>query len=1158
MSDTVHTTRSGPAPLTYEIFISYSREDDKPPHAGDSNGWVTALRDEILVDHRRFSTEPLRIFFDTDEIRGMDDWRHRILDGLRHSRILLVCLSPNYFDSEYCRWEWEEYARRQVHALMGNESITSVYFVEVPGSDEQANTQELRKWVAEVMRPNFTDLRPWFPHGTETLRDQAVRKHIEALGTSLWDRIQRARRATGIPGNIRRVNPYFVGRRTELRQLHENLACGAVGVVTAVHGLGGQGKTELAIAYAHGWADFYPGGLWVLNAEGIKEMLPLIGELTQSPELDIPPSAGSYETAEQRGRRVLFELKRRALVVREHDPDRGASCLLLLDNVSEPDLLSEPQLAGLPREPWLQVVATTRLGEDVLPASQQKSLAFVAVDALNEEDALALLRDHQKHQKWASKEDEDAARKIVRELGGFTLAIESVALHLGLHPDIRPAAYLARLKKKGLPSADEIVKNPKVAAQIEHREKQLALVLEATLDQLTPADATDLERATRTVLDYASLLPPDSIPWPWLRALVEQEHPEAFLFEEGDLDPWLALRRRLEGLRVLTPGNHPEIARIHRLVGAHLRDRMGKEAETAYLLRLQEVVLESATTLSTCWKRNPAHLWELGPIQETTRSWMDVEADVVSARIAGLAGDIEQTVGRLDKAEPFLLGAHGVFERFFSNAPDSEEAARYFSTSLEVLGCFYDARGQAGDAEEALDCFEKCLEIRRHLLEADPNSAVYAYLLVTSLFRLGDSYSARGQAGDADEALNCFMECREISQLIREANPNSSEAAVAVTAVLDSLGSFYLNRGQPGDADEALKCIEKSVEITQQEFEHNPNSNDAARNVSISLRNLGAFYLAHSQSGDAEKALKCFEESLEISLQMFEQNPNSTLAARDVYILLRYLGDFYLARSQSGDVEEALRYFMKCLDKTQQLHEVNPDSLETTRDLSIIMERLGGVYMTRGQSGEALECFEKCFEISQQICEANPNAFMAALNVGASLARVGDCYVVRGQAGDADEALKCFEKDLEISQQIFEVNSNSTQVSSHVSLSLQHLGDFYFDRGQAGDAEKALKYFEKSLEISQQIFDANPNSAAAAKNLLVCYRRTIGALNKNGRHKEGWAMALKSSDLREKFQLDEETDRKAGRIVIASCAIFLVLGGLLVWGAIKVLHRLFW
>lgn len=67
----------------YELFISYSRKDD-------TGGWVTGLRDVILADHRRFSSEPMRIFFDHVEIADMDDWRHRILRGLQSSSLLVV------------------------------------------------------------------------------------------------------------------------------------------------------------------------------------------------------------------------------------------------------------------------------------------------------------------------------------------------------------------------------------------------------------------------------------------------------------------------------------------------------------------------------------------------------------------------------------------------------------------------------------------------------------------------------------------------------------------------------------------------------------------------------------------------------------------------------------------------------------------------------------------------------------------------------------------------------------------------------------------------------------------------------------------------------------------------------------------------------------
>ncbi|HJX52342.1 MAG TPA: toll/interleukin-1 receptor domain-containing protein, partial [Polyangia bacterium] len=196
----------------YEIFLSYARKDDVPV-AGQEQGWVRALYDQILLDHRSFSTEPLRIFYDTREIRDMDDWRQRILGALRSSKILLVCLSPNYAASEYCRWEWEEYTRRQVHQRMGQDSIAALYFAEMPG----AGAAEIAAWLTAVQRGNFTDIRPWFPEGARALQREEVRRRMATLGQSLWERIERARRAEKVPGNLRRQTPYFVGRREELR-----------------------------------------------------------------------------------------------------------------------------------------------------------------------------------------------------------------------------------------------------------------------------------------------------------------------------------------------------------------------------------------------------------------------------------------------------------------------------------------------------------------------------------------------------------------------------------------------------------------------------------------------------------------------------------------------------------------------------------------------------------------------------------------------------------------------------------------------------------------------------------------------------------------------------------------------------------------------------
>ena len=579
----------------YEIFISYARFDNRPVPPDYPFGWVTALRDHILADQHRFSTQPLRIFFDTSEIKDMDDWRHRILGALRHSKVLLVCLSPAYFASGPCMWEWDEYFRRATHHLIGTDTIATVYFIEVPGTNEQENARRLE----ELMRHNYCDLRPWFPAGARMIQEAEVQRRLDALGLSLWERIERARQARSVPGNLRRTNPFFVGRREELRRLHEQLGIGAIGVVTAVHGLGGQGKTELAYHYANGFADWYQGGLWSLAAEAKKELLPLLGNLAFVPAFGYTPTDAERADADLLGRRVLEELRKRCEKLSEHKRQRGAesAALVILDNVSQPELLSAAQLANLPHPAnWLRLLVTTRLGPERL-ANSSKQLATVAVDSLHEEDALTLMRDHQPTGQFTSTAEDDAAREIVRALGGFTLAVEQAAIHLGLNDqNDPPSAFLARLRRDGLPSVDELPKDADIANKMLHQQKQLGPILRATIDPLV----RELP-ALGTALKFAALLPPDSVPWPWLRELTAKNHPAL-----TDLE-WGRLKRRLEGARLLTSGGAPEIARMHRLVNAQLATGVNKKTieETWAFVESRAFSIDRSQTPYESWEPHP-------------------------------------------------------------------------------------------------------------------------------------------------------------------------------------------------------------------------------------------------------------------------------------------------------------------------------------------------------------------------------------------------------------------------------------------------------------------------------------------------------------------------------------------------------------------------
>lgn len=116
-------------------------------------------------------------------------------------------------------------------------------------------------------------------------------------------------------------------------------------------------------------------------------------------------------------------------------------------------------MAQLPHEAWLRLVATARSGPVEFPAACHRSVAFLAVNSLTHDDAARLIENHQPNGHWpeaTAGADAAAARAIAQELDGFTLAVESVAIHLGLHPNLRPEEYVGFLRAQGLPDDEPV------------------------------------------------------------------------------------------------------------------------------------------------------------------------------------------------------------------------------------------------------------------------------------------------------------------------------------------------------------------------------------------------------------------------------------------------------------------------------------------------------------------------------------------------------------------------------------------------------------------------------------------------------------------------------------------------------------------------------
>ena len=205
--------------MPYDLFISYSRRDNE-------RGQVTALKAQIESSFRAFAGRDLRVFFDTHEIAGMDDWRQKIQRSLRDSQVFLAVLSPHYLASPYCRWEWEDYVRYEAMRQCLGEGVAPVFFVTLPDAADPKTDQALARWIDEIQRRQTFDLRPWHDAGEQALQQAHVQQTLEQLHASVRDRLDRAERSRHSPNNLIKHNPSFVGRVRELTELRHALSAG--------------------------------------------------------------------------------------------------------------------------------------------------------------------------------------------------------------------------------------------------------------------------------------------------------------------------------------------------------------------------------------------------------------------------------------------------------------------------------------------------------------------------------------------------------------------------------------------------------------------------------------------------------------------------------------------------------------------------------------------------------------------------------------------------------------------------------------------------------------------------------------------------------------------------------------------------------------------
>ncbi|MGW0912146.1 FxSxx-COOH system tetratricopeptide repeat protein [Streptomyces sp. NPDC002784] len=842
---------------------------------------------------------------------------------------------------------------------------------------DRQNSVSLRKGVGSRTVPQSG--RPAVeqaPTGAGTTSEGAT----AMTATHTQPAVESGRSTPRIWGNIPPRNPNFTGRVDLLERLSERLREGTTTVLPeAIHGMGGVGKTQLAIEYAYRHQSDYDV-VWWIAAERPGQIGQALVELAQ--RLGLVTSADAN---------VAGPAVREAL--REGRP--YSRWLLIFDNADSPERVRDYFPTG--GSGTILVTSRNRRWSVVGPSLE--------VDVFTREESIELLR-----RSGPDDLDDAEANRLADALGDLPLALEQAAAWRA-ETGMPVSEYLRLFEHK---RAELLEVSPPPDYQL-----PVAAAWNVSLDHLETRSLAALR-----LLQLCSFFAPDPIS----RSIFSGLGGSTI---DSELDR--ALNDPMRLARAVREINRYSLARIdhrtnsiemHRLVQAVLIHRMTAEEQKRmrngahtllaaadpkgpnqsanwprYAELYGHVIASNAIESDQPWVRElvmniAKYLWYWGDhtvarefTEQAWQTWQSLfgEEDQQTRLMGWWLCFLYLKVGRYDDASRLVSQLKDIYAR---TAPEGPEDTR--EDALETMNLEAAVRRAQGDFAAGVALDEMAYDrARRAFGEDDPTTLGTAHNLGVSL-RL---------VGDFQRALELDRHTHALKTRLYGVDHHQS---------LITQGSIAIDVRETGDYVGARSLQEAVVDGFRPAF--------GAGNPSTlqSLRQLGE---ACRKEGDHEKALELARESFnQFTRRYGDTHPESLTAALALSVALRHNGELEAARDRGVKTSERFRRVFRA---------DHPHVLAADVDLAVTLRLLGRAEEARALDEDALA------SLTGRLGESHPIALACAINLASDLSVLGQ----------VSEARELGERTLELSRgRLGENHPTALVCAANLSLDLAALG----------------------------------------------------------------------------------------------------------------------
>ena len=1034
----------------YDVFISYAHADAQTD-AGKK--LIASFKDQINAVLQSAAGDNL-VFLDSEALEWGDEWSSKIMECLQQCKVFVCLLSPNYQKSAYCKRERLMWGRKEIRLGRLRKGTHPVYYIRI----DNEKTEELLISQADDSKPFFENI--------EQIREGIISEKIERV-KKIAEKVKNKElveeQANSVSFGFLHISPNFVGRLGELSELCELCNQRYIPIIT---GGAGVGKSELAVAYASGYAELYPQGRFMLHMEGVEDWNHAVVKMVEDNSSAVNSLKDLLELPEDYDKLPLEEKRKKAVQSLWKRSEDGR-LLLILDNLDKLSLVSDNGLnklldgvGDLPEN--VDIIATSR-NNNLRRAGRAKALSGVVSDynglpVLYEIDNLDIasafelfcrINDDQfpfakcnpEIMKDDVRREYDALMEIILYLKGHAWSLEIIAALMAENTDDEYTfqCKLEEIKQTTTGIAgDDSSSNLSPALTPEQ-------LLQPTFDRIAAMDhGCKIGEKILELATVAAFFPPDMVSDEALLGYWKKYYTE---FKNVGFDTGSFALEQLHALHLLN--GEGSISKMHRLTRDVLLERLSEEDKLTIVKQMQEY-----------W--NDYHSKFPNMNLQQVKPWI------------GYAEEWPQKLSNLQEDEAFLeniinISHEGKMNNLFLEAEKLysciNEYARklnnqsLIAVSLGSLAVLKAERNQFSDAE----CmYGKSLEIYRHLAEVNPDR--YDSAVASMLNNLAKLHKILNRLDDAEQEYEEVLSIRR-----RLAKSGTEEYYSAIASTLNDLANLhkYVNNFK------SAECEYKEALVIRR---HLAGKYPERYNFDLvdTLNSLAILFACLNQYTDAESTYK---EALLICRGLAKVSPERF----EFYVALT-LTNLANLHISVVNYEMAEHEYNEALSICRSLAKTTPENFDSY--IALILSNLANLHKDINRINEAEREYQEALDIRRRLSKISPESFLP--NVAHTLNNLAILH--------SDSNLNCSDKAeceyteaLEIYRRL--ANKIPECYSSYVAMTLNNLANLHASLNRSDDAERE---YDEALSIRRRLADLNhvkfdPDVAESLNNIAILH-----------------------------------------------------------------------